>query len=561
MTTAAPAPAPVAGAGAAPTASAAVLTRTLAGLKLALLRNGLKQSSGRKAVWITSIVLTALFAALQLLGLIALRGNDHAATFTVLLAVLWAFGWAVMPLFFPAGDETMDPSRLVMLPLRPAPLMVALLTAALIGIGPGFTVVLFVGSAIATAHGAAAVAVAVLAVPLALLICVALSRAVTTANVRLLTSRRGRDLALLSGIVIAVGAQFVNLGLNRLSKAGGLEALQPVADVVRWIPPGSALDAVRAASEGQYGLAAAELALSAAVLAALMTWWQQGLTKIMTAPDASTIGAAAPERKRGGRAGRDGAAADHRPAGLAGLLPDTRTGAVMLRSLRYAWRDPKTKASWVSGLAAGALVPFVNAVQGSGSVWLALFAATMLGLQMYNQFGQDGPAFWMVLQTLGTAREAYAELRARTLALALIALPYITLIVTTTAWLLGKWQQWAEVMGVSLALLGGLFATGALTSVLAPYSIPQDSGFKNVAPGQASIAWLGMLGSVVGAALCAPLLGLVIALHVTDTHDLLWTVLPLGAAYGLLVTWAGLRVAAPKALARLPEILTAVTKA
>ena len=68
----------------------------------------------------------------------------------------------------------------------------------------------------------------------------------------------------------------------------------------------------------------------------------------------------------------------------------------MQRSLRYVWRDPKTKAAWVTSLAIGLIVPVFNALQGSGSVYFACFAAGMLGIQMYNQFGQDTSAFWMV---------------------------------------------------------------------------------------------------------------------------------------------------------------------
>ncbi|MEV4744387.1 transporter [Streptomyces sp. NPDC049555] len=532
------------------TATAPSLTSVFVRLKLSLLRNGLRQSSGRKAVWITSLVLVALFAALQLLGLIALRGHAHVGAMTVLLTVVLAFAWAVVPLFFPGGDETLDPTRLVMLPLRPAPLVRGLLAASLVGIGPGFTLVILVGAVIATAHGAAAAAVGVPAVALALLVCLALARAVATANVRLLTSRRGRDLALLSGVVIAVGGQLVNLAMRELGGLG-MARLEPVADVVRWIPPGSALDAVRAAGDGAYGRAATGLLVTALGLAALLWWWGQSLTKLMTAPDSSTLGAAS--------TGRDTARGAGRP-GLAALLPAGRTGAVMHRTLRYIWRDPKTKASWVSGLAVGALVPVVNAAQGMSSIWFALFAPTMLGLQMYNQFGMDGSAFWMVLQTIGSPREAYAELRARALALGLIAVPYVALVVTGTAAFTGKWWQWAEVLGLSLALLGTLFATGAVTSVLAPYSVPQDSGFKNVAPGQGAIAWFGMLGALVGAVLCAPLVGLDIWLHVAGAHDALWTLLPAGAAYGALAALLGLRAAAPRLASRLPEVLTAVSK-
>lgn len=92
---------------------------------------------------------------------------------------------------------------------------------------------------------------AVVAAPLTLLVCVALARAVATANTRLLTSRKGRDLAVLSGLVIAVGIQVVNFGAQRLGRSGGLSALDPAADVVRWLPPASAIGAVDSAAQGR----------------------------------------------------------------------------------------------------------------------------------------------------------------------------------------------------------------------------------------------------------------------------------------------------------------------
>ena len=69
-----------------------------------------------------------------------------------------------------------------------------------------------------------------------------------------------------------------------------------------------------------------------------------------------------------------------------------------------SWRDPKTKAAWVTSLAVGLIVPVFNAVQGTGSVYFACFAAGMLGMQMYNQFGQDTSAFWMVALTISSTR-------------------------------------------------------------------------------------------------------------------------------------------------------------
>ncbi|MER5363469.1 transporter [Streptomyces sp. NPDC002785] len=519
-------------------------------LKLTLLRNGLRQSAGRKAAYIISIVFTLLIAASQLLGLILMRGHAHVGALVVLLTGVLAVGWAVMPLFFPSGDETLDPSRLVMLPLRPRPLIAALLAASLVGVGPLFTLCLAVGSVFAVAHGAAGAVFAAVAAPLTLLLCVALTRAMATANTRLLTSRKGRDLAVLSGLVIAVGLQVVNFGAQRLGQAGGLSALEPAADVVRWLPPASAVGAVDSASRGSYGQAAVQLLLSVAALFALLWLWQRSLTKLMTAPDGSTF-AAGPVRAKSGRSG----------SRLSALLPAGRTGPVMERSLRYIARDPKTKAAWVTALAIGLIVPLFNALQGVGSVYFSCFAAGMLGIQMYNQFGQDTSAFWMVAQTISSTRDAYLELRARALALLLITLPYTIVVTAATAAVLGDWGSLPDAMGLSLALLGAMLATGAVASAKFPYSIPQDGAFKSVAPGQAGLAWISIVGGMVSAAvLCAPVITVTIWLHAADLEQWLWLLLPAGAVYGALISWAGLRFAAPRTANRLPEILAAVSK-
>ncbi|MGW8954166.1 transporter [Streptomyces sp. NPDC055709] len=531
------------------TGSAGSLTPVFVRLKLTLLANGLRQSSGRTAAFVTSAVLALLLAAGQLVGFVLLRGTEHAAPLVVLLTGVLALGWAFMPLFFPSGDETLDPTRLVMLPLRPGPLVSALLVASLVGLGPLFTLCLAVGGALALAHGAAAVLVAVVAVPLALLVCVALARAVAAANIRLLTSRKGRDLAVLSGLVIAVGIQFVNFGVQRLGQAGGLSALEPAASVVRWIPPASALGAVDSASTGSYGAAVVQLALSAAALAGLLHAWQRSLTRLMTAPDGSTLAAASEPTRRG------------TSTGLHRLLPEGRTGTVMQRSLRYVWRDPKTKTAWVTALVIGLIVPLFNALQGSGSIYFACFASGMLGIQMYNQFGQDTSAFWMVAQTIATPRDAYLELRARALALLLITLPYTVLVTVATAAVLGDWRALPEALGIAVGLLGAMLATGAVASARFPYSIPQDSAYKNVAPGQGGLAWISIFGGMIASALlCAPLIALTIWLNATNSESALWSLLPLGVLYGGAVAWGGLRVAAPQTSARLPEILTAVSK-
>jgi ABC-2 type transport system permease protein len=540
------------------------LTPVFVRLKLAIMRNGLRQSTGRTVGWCVGVTFAMLYALGMSAGLIALRNNHYAPAASVTVAAVLAVGWAIMPLFFFGGDDTLDPTRLSVLPLRPRPLITALLVSSLIGVGPVFTLVVSTGAVIAVAHGRAATVVAVFAVALTLLLCVALSRAVAAANTRLLTSRRGRDLALLSGLFVAVGAQLVNLGVSSLSSNGGLHRATSVASVLRWIPPAPAVDAVRSTSRGSYGLAAVQLALTVAVLVAILRWWYDSLFRLMVSPDASTL-QTAPEGAAGGasRGGvRGGAAAA--PALLSRLLPGRlvggRTGTVMERQFRYLWREPRSKATWATGLAVGLLLPLVAVVQ-HGTVYQCLWAAGMLGMQMYNQFGMDGSAFWTVSATIGTREDAALELRGRALTLAVVAVPYVTVVTTGAALLLGRVSALPETLGLSFAFLGALIATGSYASVRFPYAVPQNNPFASAAPGQSGLVALNVFGGTFsGAALSLPVIGLTLALHLTGHHGLLWLILPLGVAYGLGAAAASLRFTAPRLLDRLPEILAVVSR-
>lgn len=530
----------------------ASVTGTFVRLKLAVLRNGVRQSTGRTVSWCLGVGLALLCALGNGAGMIALRGDAYAPAAATTLVTAVAVGWTVMPLFFFGGDDTLDPTRLAMLPLRPRPLIAALLASSLVGAGPLFTLLIGVGAVVALAHGAAATVVAVPAVVLVLAVCAAASRGVAAANTRLLTSRKGRDLALLSGLVVAVGAQLVNLGLSSLSSHHGLHRVTSVASVLRWIPPASAVDAVRSVSDGDYGRAAVQLALAVVLLAVLLRWWYRTLHRLMMSPDSSTLQPSPDSTERkGGR----------RPL-LSLLLPERvmagRTATVMERQFRYVGRDPKLRASWATGLAVGLLLPLVAVVQ-HGSVYQCLWTAGLLGMQMYNQFGMDNSAFWTVVATTTTRREAEAELRGRALMLTVVALPYVTVVTCATALLLGRAGAMPEVLGMAYAFLGALISTGGYTSVRFPYAVTQDNAFGNAAPGNGSmVAFNALGGSVVASAFCLPVLGLDLALHLTGHHALLWTVLPVGAVYAAVLSVVSLRFTAPRLLDRLPEILSAV---
>ncbi|MFJ9693482.1 transporter [Kitasatospora sp. NPDC101183] len=522
------------------------VVRALVALKLRLVRNGLRRSPGRTAVFVIGGLLGLAFASAIALAMALMNGKfDGSGDAGVMLLGTMTLGWAALPLFLFSSDESSDPTRLTMLPLRPGPLLRGSLLASLVGPGPVINLVLVVGAALSGVGGGASVPFAVVGVPLTLLCLVTLSRAVAAGNARMLSSRRGKDFAIFGGLLFALLVQVANLGsqtvFGRPGKDGTLDLspLQPIGSVLRWIPPISATDAGRTAGEGRYGLALLQLASSAALLYLLLRWWRSSLTELMVTADSSTLDVArGVQQSRGWR-----------------FLPEGRVGAVMQRHLRYAWREPRAKAAVFMSVGMTLVICVMSVVQGWQSVYLLAMTGVFLGLQMLNLFGMDGSAFWMVAATLRTPADARDELRGRAYAVLSYALPVTVVLGLVLAAVTGDWAGLPSAIGLALCLLGCGIALGSVFSVMAPYTMPADSNpMRNAAPGQGGLILLNQFGSMLGVALLAlPGIGYLGFALASDVPT--WPLLLAGPLYGALIATLGIRYAATRLLRRTPEIL------
>ncbi|WP_030259745.1 MULTISPECIES: hypothetical protein [Streptomyces] len=532
------------GTAAAPVPDGRTVVRALVALKLRLLRNGLRRSPGRTAAYVIGAVLGLAFAGGIAFALAMLNGRYAGSgdAGVMLLGVL-CLGWAALPLFLFSSDESADPTRLTMLPLRPGPLLRGSLLAALIGPGPLVSLVLVTGAALSGADGGASAAAALVGVPLAVLCLVTLSRAVAAGNARMLSSRRGKDFAIFGGLLFALLVQAANVGsqsiLGRPGEQLDLSPLKPIASVLRWIPPVGAVDAARTAGEGRYGLALLQLAAAGALLVLLLRWWRSSLQELMVTADSSTLEVA--RGVQGSRGWR--------------FLPEGRVGAVMQRHLRYAWREPRAKAAVFTSIGMTLVLCVLSMVQGWSSVYLLAMTGMFLGLQMLNLFGMDGSAFWMVAATLRTPADARDELRGRAYAVLSYALPVTLVLGLVLAAATGDWAGLPSALGLALALLGCGVALGAVFSVLAPFTMPADSNpMRNAAPGQGGLILLNQFGSMFGVALLTlPVGGYLAWALLSDGPS--WPVLLIGPLYGALVAVVGVRMAATRLLERIPEIL------
>ena len=156
------------------------MARLLVQLKLRLLTNALRSSTGAKISFIISLVFAVLLAIGAFAVLAGLRGQTAAVAQTAAVFTVFAFGWLILPLFSFGLDGTLDPATLALYPLRTRPLAVGLLAASATGAWPLANVVGLLGVTIGLAHGVLGELAALLAVLLQVLFCITLARFVTT---------------------------------------------------------------------------------------------------------------------------------------------------------------------------------------------------------------------------------------------------------------------------------------------------------------------------------------------------------------------------------------------
>ena len=117
-------------------------------------------------------------------------------------------------------DETVDPAKFALLPVRARELLPGLLVGGLIGVPGMATVLVALGLVITWARTPAPLTVAaVVAFPLGVATCFLLSRAATAAFAAVLSSRRFRDLAF---VALALFGGVAGPGGNLIGAFGSL---------------------------------------------------------------------------------------------------------------------------------------------------------------------------------------------------------------------------------------------------------------------------------------------------------------------------------------------------
>ncbi|MDO5065772.1 MAG: hypothetical protein Q4D96_00630 [Propionibacteriaceae bacterium] len=457
--------------------------------------------------------------------------------------------WLLGSVLFFALDDSLAPSRLSLLPLRPGKLALPLVLTDLITLPGLFTLILCIGLIGGWATGLAEFTAAVLATMLGVLTGLTSGRILVTALTSVLNSRRSRDLMY---VVIVLGIVGVGWLPALLASLGGgsfefsAQGLHPLAETLAWTPFGAAWAMPGAVSSGAWGLAALRLLLAVTFLAALWLVWTWLLARILVSP----LPGSGTSREQVSWSWLDQ------------LFPDSPAGAIAARVLRHHRRDPRRFLSLIMILVLPLLMFFMQystAAFPSGPVlpWLIVALVTWLcGLSCLQDTSYDGSALWThAVSGIRGVEDRLGRLIGNTVLL----VPCLCVTTVVMAGLSGQWSLLPALLGIGLMVLligmgTGLFISVFLTGTLPP---PGSNPFASSMKGQgaAFLALLlhsGVMSVVVG--LC-----ILLVLGLDRAPWLGWVLLVAGPLSGIgaavaLCHWAGRCLDA-----RWPELIHAVT--
>lgn len=525
-------------------------------LKLTLLAN-----TFRRSVWQTiGIVLGSLYGltvvVLAVGAAVAGGISDPGATGDVLVLVgsVVVLAWWVVPLFAFGVDATLDPQRFVTYPIPRRQLLGGLAAAGVVSVPGIATALAAVGVAFAFVLSPAALVAAVVGGVLAVAICVVGSRAITTVLSPLLESRRSREVLtvaafvpiMLIGPVISWFAQrFESTADGASASASGADVVTAfvgdLAGILAWTPLGAPWGLGAAVHDGDWGLAAARLAVAVATLAVVWWVWDRALAKSLVTP------------QHGGGKGARG-----KGLGWFGRLGGGPTSAVAARALTYWVRDPRYSAS----IAIVPLLPVVLylAGQGSGGVVLLILApltAWILGFGISNDIAYDHTAFALHVATGTSGR---ADRWGRALPVVVAGTPVIVAFAVVSVALSGRWAYLPALLGLSLGVL--LVSVGVSSAVSArllyPVPKPGDSPFKQ--PQGAALASLvaQTMGGLLTFACSLPMLAMALPAMLVPIPVLGWVSLVVSPVIGVVLLFVGVRWGARTYDRRAPEMLQQV---
>jgi ABC-2 type transport system permease protein len=518
---------------------------TFVRLKLRILANGLRGQTSRVVLFVLGALAAAGLAVggWAILAIPGLLDEERAAgTLLPLGGGALVLGWLFLPLVFFGVDESLDPARFALLPLRRRTLIGGLFVASLAGIPAVATLVATLGmvDTVRRLGGLGAGTVELVGVVLGLLLCAAVSRSVTSAFATALRSRRSRDLAT---ILLAVVAALLG-PLQLVALAGAEHAdwdrVAEVAGVVAWTPFGAPYTIGLDVALGRAWAVPIKLAIVLAAIGGLLWWWSSTVERAM-------VGASGVSRRQSTVAGSPVSRLLFR------WLPRTRFGALVAREVRYWWRETRRRATLITFSVVGVFLPVMLTVSGAGAGPVLLFVGALAAVSLANQFGFEGSAY---AANVAAGVPGRVEVRSRATGYSVYVIPLLIVISIVVGVVADSPAAIPSSLGKLVATYGVGLAVVLPISVRAAYALPDTTNPFAMSSGGGltkGLLTFGALFATIIVTLPLQLAGWLLG----DVW--LWIGLPIGLGYGATAYLIGSRLAGTMLDGRAPELLAAVT--
>ncbi|HLV99896.1 MAG TPA: hypothetical protein VKT82_14595 [Ktedonobacterales bacterium] len=537
-------------------------------------------------------------------GYIALPQQEAIELLMLVLVGLYLF-WSLLPLIEFSVNEGLDVTKLTLYPLTRLERMISLLLATLLDIPTLGIASLFGAILLGWSRAPLTLLIIIPALLVAYVHIIGLSQLVLATFMGLLRSRRYRDLSIivfaLFGSACSIGQQLIVRNFTKFD-ASDLAILH-LAQYLRFTPPGMAGWAIVQASQSDWLASVGWLALSLVSAIPILWAWMVLLERGLTLAESGSVSTGR-QRSRASASGQNGRASAtpqtaalvsaSQGARITSALSDTPLAdsaapavaapslaqrardilpspvrAIVVKDLRYFWRDPQMKASMLSSFFI-LIVLFVGPALGiqpneaNGPPWTVLFscvAPVFMAMNFsLNTFGLERQALTTLF--LFPVRPQYI-LWGKNLAVASVAFGEQLLIAAAFAFISNSWAYYIPAIVVGIAAIAVMLGCGNILSVLLPFRVAQLKMGTSASGSPESGCLRSLMGlfslGVTLVVLSPVIAGIAGPIFLQATSTLAFT-LPLSLLYGLLIHQGATRFIAPRLERRIPEILAQTTR-
>lgn len=507
---------------------------TLISLKVRIVRNSLHGGTFRKVATLISYggsALLAIYSAVRLVSKAHAGGavaNESVVITMTMLFGLWVFG----PLLVGGVDDSLDPSRLTMLPITKREMHRGMFAGAMIGPLPLATVITLIGAVVAYGRGIGFLGVTAAALVM-LMLTLGASRSMSVALAFATRTRRGKDLAMLLASLGAALIFLVTQSLRFLSDDDKARIL----GILRWLPAGQIGTAMEEFQSGAFGPATVRTLCLGVLAAILLRAWVVGVDRLLV--DADSVRHARKVKDR------NGLLLVHSWLQRWIEIP---VAVMVAKELRYLVRSPQRRSSMIVSIVIGTVFALLQSLRYNSANTLSVFGAPiamLFGVHATNNLlGTDAASLWLE-QTTGT------KLRDQLIARGIAATPNLVVPTILAAGVLGVmtggYLEFALVAIVAVTCMGIPLGVGNVISVVAPFTQPDASNphsNRRVGTGQGGlVSILAFVGIAVLMGLFIPVASVIGVGYEARSYPMMAVGLVLSWLYSMGIWKLGLRSA------------------